>query len=59
MTIISKKIRYVSHDLNTRFHACKTYSNKTFSVKDICRLYHCSKASEFTLNPTAIIICKL
>ena len=32
MTIISKKIRYVSHDLNTRFHACKTYSNKTFSV---------------------------
>ena len=44
MTIISKKIRYVSHDLNTRFHACKIYSNKTFSV-NICRLYHCSKAS--------------
>lgn len=45
MIIISKNIRYVYHDLNTRFHACKTYSNKTFSVKDICRLYHCSKAS--------------
>ena len=59
MTIISKKIQYVSFNLNTRFHACKTYSNKTFFVKDICRLYHCSKASEFTLNPTAIIICKL
>lgn len=35
----------VSHDLITRFHACKTYSNKTFSVEDICKLYHCSKAS--------------
>ena len=45
MNIISKKIQYVSHDLNTRFHACKTYSSNTYSVKDICRLYHCSKAS--------------
>ena len=40
MTIISKKIRYVSHNLNTRFHACKTYSNKTFSIKDISKIYH-------------------
>ena len=45
MNIISKKIQYVSHDLNTRFHACKTYSSNIYSVKDICRLYHCSKAS--------------
>ena len=45
MNIISKKIQYVSHDLNTRFHACKTYSSNKYSVKDICRLYHCSKAS--------------
>lgn len=60
MTIISKNSICLFHfNLNTRFHACKTYSNKTFFVKDICRLYHCSKASEFTLNPTAIIICKL
>ena len=40
MIIISKNIRYVYHDLNTRFHACKTYSNKTFSVKDLSKRPH-------------------
>lgn len=45
MNIISQKIKYTPHDLNTRFHACKTYSNRNFKIREICRLYHCSKAS--------------
>lgn len=42
---ITRKIKYTPHDLNHRFHACKTYSNGRFKVREICRLYHCSKAS--------------
>ena len=41
-------INYYPHDLNTRFHACKTYSNRKdnhYKLKDILRLYHISKAS--------------
>lgn len=45
MNIIPQNLRYLPHDLNTKFHACKTYSNTNYSIKDICRLYHCSKAS--------------
>lgn len=45
MDIITRKIKYTPHDLNHRFHACKTYSNGRFKVREICRLYHCSKAS--------------
>ena len=48
MNSISHNIRYLSHDLKTRFHTCKTYSNKKsnhFKIKDILRMHHISKAS--------------
>ena len=41
-------INYYPHDLNTRFHACITYSKRKdnhYKLKDILRLYHISKAS--------------
>ena len=41
-------INYYPHDLNTRFHACITYSKRKdnhYRLKDILRLYHISKAS--------------
>ena len=48
MNSISYNIKYLPHDLNTRFHACKTYSNRKsnhYKMKDILRMYHISKAS--------------
>lgn len=45
---IPQNTRYLPHDLNTRFHACKTYSNRKnnhYKLKDVLRLYHISKAS--------------
>lgn len=48
MNSISHNIKYFPHDLNTRFHACKTYSNRKsnhYKIKDILRMYHISKAS--------------
>jgi len=45
MNNISHSVRYCEHDLVTRFKACKLYSNKSFSVRDVCRRYKVSKAS--------------
>ncbi len=45
MKSISHKIGYLPHDLKTKYQACKSYSSNRFSVRDICRLYHISKAS--------------
>lgn len=41
-------IRYLPHDLNTKYKACQSYSNRKhnfYKLKDILRLYHISKAS--------------
>lgn len=41
-------IRYIPHELKTRFYACLTYSNRKanhYTLKDVLRLYHISKAS--------------
>ncbi len=38
-------IRYLPHNLKTRFYACKMYSSKNWSVSDVTRRYHISKAS--------------
>ena len=45
MCSISQTIKRCEHDLNTRYHACKLYSNGNFSVRDIIRRYKVSKAS--------------
>ena len=45
MKSIPHNLRYFPHDIKTKFHACKTYSNGKYKVHEICRLYHCSKAS--------------
>lgn len=45
MNIIPQNLRYLPHDLKIKFKACSTYSNGRYSVRDICRLYHISKAS--------------
>lgn len=52
MSIISQNTKYLPHDLNTRYYTCKTYADNKhkkgrnkWSVKDICRKYHVSKAS--------------
>lgn len=48
MNIIAQKTRYLPHNLNTRFHACKTYSKRKknhYTLNDVLRLYHISKAS--------------
>jgi transposase InsO family protein len=45
MSILSQNLKYLPHDLNTRFFSCKTYSSKNYSIKDICRKYHVSKSS--------------
>lgn len=40
-------IRYIPHELKTRFYACLTYSNRKvnhYTLKDVLRLYHISKA---------------
>lgn len=45
MTSLAHNIRYCEHDLNTRYHACKLYSNPKYSIKDVTRKYKVSKAS--------------
>lgn len=46
MAIISRK----SHDINTKFHAVKTYRNGNYSVRHVCIKYHISKASLMRWN---------
>jgi len=45
MSSLPHSIRYCEHDLNTRYHACKLYSNPRYSIKDVTRKYKVSKAS--------------
>lgn len=45
MSTLSQTQRYLPHDLNTKFHACKNYSNKTYSLCETLRRYKISKAS--------------
>lgn len=45
MDIITHTLKYLPHDLNTKFYSCKTYSTYNYSIKDVCRKYHISKAS--------------
>lgn len=48
MNTITQNLRYIPHDLNTRYHACKSYANRKnnhYTIHDILRLYHISKSS--------------
>ena len=48
MNSITQNTRYLPHDLNTRFYACKIYSNRKnnhYKTRDILRKYHISKSS--------------
>ena len=52
MNSITQTLRYLPHDLKTRFFACKTYlvnkyktGKSHWTIKDICRKYNISKAS--------------
>ncbi len=48
MNSITQSVKYLPHDLNTRFYACKTYQNRKsnhYKLRDILRLYHISKSS--------------
>ncbi len=45
MSILTQNTRYLPHDLKTKFHSCKLYTSKKYSVKTILRKYHISKAS--------------
>ena len=45
MNIIPQNTRYLPHSLQNRFKACSTYSTGLYTVKQIMRLYHVSKAS--------------
>ena len=48
MDILTQNIKYLPHDLTTRFNACKVYSNRKanhYTLKDVLRTYHISKAS--------------
>lgn len=45
MSIITHTQRYLPHDLNTKYYACKLYSSKKYSVSFVCRRYKISKAS--------------
>ncbi|MEG0569499.1 MAG: hypothetical protein RR543_03825, partial [Erysipelotrichales bacterium] len=38
-------IRYIPHKINTRFYACQLYSSKNWTVEQVIRKYHISKAS--------------
>lgn len=46
MAIISHK----SHDIKTKFHACKTYRSSNYTIYHICNKYHISKASLMRWN---------
>ena len=45
MNTISKTQRYYPHELLTKFHACKLYATKRYSISFICRRYKISKSS--------------
>ncbi len=52
MSSISQNVKHLAHELQTRYHACKTYADNKhkkgcnkWTVSDICRKYHVSKAS--------------
>ena len=45
MTTIPNNQRYLPHDLNTKYHSCKLYATKQYSVAFICRRYKISKSS--------------
>lgn len=45
MNTITKKPRYLPHELQTRFHACKLYATKEYSIAFISRRYKVSKSS--------------
>lgn len=49
MNSISHSIRYLPHDLNTKFYSVKLY-RQTKSIKLVCRRYHISKSSLMRWN---------
>lgn len=49
MTSISQTLRYLPHDLNTKFYSVKLY-RQTKSINHVCRRYHISKASLMRWN---------
>ena len=49
MTSISHSLRYLPHDLNTKYYSVKLY-RQTKSIKHVCRRYHISKASLMRWN---------
>lgn len=49
MTSISHSLRYLPHDLNTKFYSVKLY-RQTKSINHVCRRYHISKASLMRWN---------
>lgn len=44
MTSISQTLRYLPHDLNTKYYSVKLY-RQTKSIYHVYRRYHISKAS--------------
>ena len=48
-TSISLSLRYLPHDLDTKFYSVKLY-RQTKSIKHVCRRYHISKASLMRWN---------
>lgn len=49
MTSISQTLRYLPHDLNTKFYSVQLY-RQTKSISHVCRRYHISKASLMRRN---------
>ena len=49
MTSISQSLRYLPHDLNTKFYSVKLY-RQTHSINHVCRRYHISKSSLMRWN---------
>lgn len=49
MTSISQSLRYLPHDLNTKYYSVKLY-RQTHSVNHVCRRYHISKSSLMRWN---------
>ena len=49
MTSISQSLRYLPHDLNTKYYSVKLY-RQTKSINHVCRRYHISKSSLMRWN---------
>ena len=49
MTSISHSLKYLPHDLNTKYYSVKLY-RQTKSINHVCRRYHISKASLMRWN---------